>query len=92
MKADKKRLKDEKRLAKARIRSERAAMAKAKRERGGSQSSILRQLTGMSAKSDRSKKAHEEKLKRQKKARASASDIASFIGYDAIYKLSLIHI
>lgn len=34
MKADKKRLKDEKRLAKARIRSERAAMAKAKREPG----------------------------------------------------------
>ena len=86
MKEDKKRLKDERRLAKARIRSERAAMAKAKRERGGFQSSLLRQLTGISTKSDRSKKAHEEKLKRQKKARASAGDIASYIGYDAIYK------
>ena len=78
MQGDKKRLKDEKKIAKARIRAE--------RERGGSQSSLLRQLTGMSSKSDRSKKAHEEKLKRQKKARASAGDIASFIGYDAVYK------
>lgn len=65
MKEDKKRLTDERRLAKARIKSERAAMAKAKRERSGSQSSLLRQLTGMSTKSDRSKKIHEEKLKRQ---------------------------
>ena len=72
MQGDKKRLKDEKKIAKARIRAE--------RERGGSQSSLL------SSKSDRSKKAHEEKLKRQKKARASAGDIASFIGYDAVYK------
>lgn len=55
MKEDKKRLKDEKRLAKARIRTERAAMAKAKRERSGSQAGLLRQLIGMSTKSDRSK-------------------------------------
>lgn len=40
----------------------------------------------MSTKSDRSKKVHEEKLKRQKRTRASASDAASFIGYDAIYR------
>ena len=86
MKEEKKRLKDEKRLAKARIRTERAAMAKAKRERCGSQAGLLRQLIGMSTKSDRSKKVHEEKLKRQKKTRASASDITSYIGYDAIYK------
>lgn len=86
MKEDKKRLKNEKSLAKARIRTERAAMAKAKRERSGSQTGLLRQLIGMSTKSDRSKKVHEEKLKRQKWTRASASDIASYIGYDAIYK------
>lgn len=86
MKEDKKRLKNEKSLAKARIRTERAAMAKAKRERSGSQTGLLRQLIGMSTKSDRSKKVHEEKLKRQKRTRASASDITSYIGYDAIYK------
>ena len=80
MKEDKKRLKNEKSLAKARIRTERAAMAKAKRERSGSQTGLLRQLIGMSTKSDRSKKVHEEKLKRQKRTRASASDITSYIG------------
>ena len=41
---------------------------------------------GSASKSDRSKKAHEEKLKRQKKARAQAGEITSYIGYDAIYK------
>ena len=78
MKEDKKRLKDEKRIAKARIRAE--------RERGGSQVGILRQLAGMSTKSDRSKKTHEERLKRQKKARSQAGDVSSFIGYDVIYQ------
>ena len=70
--SDKEKLKAEKKLAKARIRSERAARAKAKRERSGS-SSFIKQLM-------------EEKLKRQKKARAQAGEIASYIGYDAIYK------
>lgn len=83
--SDKEKLKAEKKLAKARIRSERAARAKAKRERSGS-SSFIKQLMGSASKSDRSKKAHEEKLKRQKKARAQAGEIASYIGYDAIYK------
>ena len=83
--SDKERLKAEKKLAKARIRSERAARAKAKRERSGS-SSFVRQLMGSASKSDRSKKTHEEKLKRQKKARAQAGETASYIGYDAIYK------
>ena len=46
----------------------------------------MKQLMGSASKSDRSKKAHEEKLKRQKKARAQAGEIASYIGYDAIYK------
>ena len=78
MKEDKKRLKDEKRIAKARIRAE--------RERGGSQVGILRQLAGMSTKSDRSKKTHEERLKRQKKARSQAGDVSSFIGYEVIYQ------
>ena len=41
---------------------------------------------GSASKSDRSKKTHEEKLKRQKKARAQAGETASYIGYDAIYK------
>lgn len=83
--SDKEKLKAEKRLAKERIRSERAARAKAKRERSGS-SSFVKQLMGSASKSGRSKKAHEEKLKRQKKARAQAGEIASYIGYDAIYK------
>ena len=83
--SDKEKLKAGKKLAKARIRSERAARAKAKRERSGS-SSFIKQLMGSASKSDRSKKAHEEKLKRQKKARAQAGEIASYIGYDAIYK------
>ena len=83
--SDKEKLKAEKKLAKDRIRSERAARAKAKRERSGS-SSFIKQLMGSASKSDRSKKAHEEKLKRQKKARAQAGEIASYIGYDAIYK------
>ena len=82
---DKERLKAEKKLAKARIRSERAARAKSKRERSGS-TSFIKQLMGSASRSDRSKKAHEEKLKRQKKARAQAGEIASYIGYDAIYK------
>ncbi len=77
MQGDKKRLKDEKMIAKARIRAE--------RERGGSQSSLLRQLTGMSSKSDRSKKAHEEKLKSAEEGKGiSGRHIASFIGYDAV--------
>lgn len=83
--SDKEKLKAEKRLAKERIRSERAARAKAKSERSGS-SSFVKQLMGSASKSGRSKKAHEEKLKRQKKARAQAGEIASYIGYDAIYK------
>lgn len=83
--SDKEKLKAEKKLAKARIRSERAARAKSKRERSGS-TSFIKQLMGSASRSDRSKKAHEEKLKRQKKARAQAGEIASYIGYDAIYK------
>lgn len=82
---DKEKLKAEKKLAKARIKTERAARAKARRERSGS-ASFIKQLMGSASKSDRSKKAHEEKIKRQKKARAQAGEIASYIGYDAIYK------
>lgn len=35
---------------------------------------------------DRSRREHEENIKRQQKRRAAARDIVSYIGYDAIYK------
>ncbi|WP_165055362.1 MULTISPECIES: VirB4-like conjugal transfer ATPase, CD1110 family [unclassified Adlercreutzia] len=43
-------------------------------------------MMGATSNAERSKKAHEEKVARQKKARAAAKDISSFIGYDAMYK------
>ena len=47
---------------------------------------MLRQMMGGSSNADRSKKAHEQKVAGQKRARAAARDISSFIGYDAIYR------
>ena len=57
-------------------------------KKGASQkrTSALGLLFGKSTNADKSKKAHEEKVKAQKKARASAKDISTFIGYDAMYK------
>lgn len=48
--------------------------------------SALGLLFGKSTNADKSKKAHEEKVKAQQKARASAKDISSYVGYDAMYK------
>ena len=48
--------------------------------------SALGLLFGKSTNADKSKKAHEEKVKSQQKARASAKDISSYVGYDAMYK------
>ena len=47
---------------------------------------MLRQMMGGSSNADRSKKAHEERVAGQKRARAAARDISTFIGYDAIYR------
>lgn len=48
--------------------------------------SALGLLFGKSTNADKSKKAHEEKVKAQQKVRASAKDISSYVGYDAMYK------
>ena len=48
--------------------------------------SALGLLFGKSTNADKSKKAHEEKVKSQQKARASAKDISAYVGYDAMYK------
>ena len=47
---------------------------------------VLSLLLGGAAKSDRSKKANEEKAKNQKRARRAAKDVLKYVGYDAIYK------
>ena len=71
-------LKAEKRLAKARIRI-RARSAGEGQAREVGLVELIKQLMGSASKSDRSKKTHEEKLKRQKKARAQAGETASYI-------------
>ena len=69
---------------KKRLKAERkAAREKAKRH---TNPGLLRQMMGKAPNADRSKKAHEEKIAGQKKARAAARDVSSFIGYDAIYR------
>ena len=52
----------------------------------GARMSALGLLFGKSTNADKSKKEHAEKVKSQQKARAQARDIASYIGYDAMYK------
>ena len=51
----------------------------------GARMSALGLLFGKSTNADKSKKEHAEKVKSQQKARAQARDIASYIGYDALY-------
>ena len=78
--SDPRKRKEEKKALKGKRK---AARSKAKSHAGAG---MLRQMMGGSSNADRSKKAHEEKVAGQKRARAAARDISSFIGYDAIYR------
>ena len=78
--SDPRRRKEEKKALKGKRK---AARSKARSHAGAG---MLRQMMGGSSNADRSKKAHEEKIAGQKKARAAARDVSSFIGYDAIYR------
>ena len=73
----------DKRRAKELERAKRERLAK---NRASNRSSILGLIFGKSTKTDRSKKEHEEKVERQKKQRAQAKDVSSYIGYNAMYK------
>ena len=78
--SDPRKRKEEKKALKG---QRKAARSKARSHAGAG---MLRQMMGGSSNADRSKKAHEEKVAGQKRARAAARDISSFIGYDAIYR------
>ena len=78
--SDPRKRKEEKKALKGKRK---AARSKARSHAGAG---MLRQMMGGSSNADRSKKAHEEKVAGQKRARAAARDISSFIGYDAIYR------
>lgn len=60
--------------------------SKQKSMRPEARTGLLALLFGSTTNTDKSKKAHEEKVKRQQKARAHAKDIPSMIGYDALYR------
>ena len=78
--SDPRKRKEEKKALKGKRK---AARSKARSHAGAG---MLRQMMGGSSNADRSRKAHEEKVAGQKRARAAARDISSFIGYDAIYR------
>lgn len=59
---------------------------KQKAARPESRTGLLALLFGHATNTDKAKKAHEEKVKRQQKARARAKDVSTMIGYDAMYR------